>query len=183
MNSIKFYDKFIISSYFISNFKLKSDFEIKKLKLLKLRITFKNLSKLNYISTYLSFSILTKTKPCFIKGLKNYKENRTELKGLNFSLNNKKYEFLKDFIEVLILDNRDSLRRLNNVPSLMDTLNLEKYLESIYTDKIYELSNLVRNTNQINLEISFFNSKMSILQRTFLLNILISQNILPKLIK
>jgi len=183
MNSIKFYDKFIISSYFISNYKLKSDFEIKKLKLLKLRITFKNLSKLNYISTYLSFSILTKTKPFFIKGLKNYKENRTELKGLSFSLNKKKYEFLKDFIETLILDNRDSIKRLNNVPSLMDTLILEKYLESIYTDKIYELSNLVRNTNQLNLEINFFNNKMSTLQRTFLFNIYINQNILPKLIK
>lgn len=183
MSSIKFYDKYIISSYFISNFKLKSDFEIKKLKLLKLKITFKNLSKLNYISTYLSFSILTKTKPYFIKGLKNYKENKIELKALNFLLNNKKYNFLQDFIEILILDNRDSIKRLNNLPLLIDTLILEKYLESIYTDKIYELSNLVRNTNQLILEISFFNNKMPILQRTFLFNIFINQNILPKLIK
>jgi hypothetical protein len=184
MNSITFYDKFIISSYFISNFNLSNSRNIKKLKIIRVKILFKSLTKLNFITTLLSFAILTQTKPSLIKGLKNYKENRIELKGLTFLINKKKYIFLYNFlINDLLEDNKDAIKRLKSLPTLCNTLVLEKYLENIFVDKIYQLSNSVRNTAQVQVRFTPINKKMGNLFQSFLFNVLINESVFPTIIK
>ena len=180
MNSIKFYNKYIINSYFISNFNLSKHSQIPKINHIKLKILFTNLSKVNCVTSFLSFSILTKTKPKFIKGLKNYKENKTDIIGLEIIINKNKFLFLEEFLTQYLLDNMDSFIRLKKLPKFIKYIAFYKYFDSLYVDKIYELNNIVRNSQQIKFMLFFetFNEKH--IFNTFLFNILINKQVLPK---
>ena len=69
MNSIKFYNSFIIKSYFLSNFLIRNTKNIIKLNGIKIKIFFLNTTKINYVTNFLVFSILTKTN-FFLKAKK-----------------------------------------------------------------------------------------------------------------
>lgn len=180
MNIIKFYNKYIINSYFISNFKLLKSLDIPKIKHIKLKILFTNLTKTNSVTSFLSFSILTKTKPKSIKGLKNYKENKTDVAGLQFIINKNKNIFLEEFINEYLLDNADSFVKLKKQPKFIKNLMFYKFFDSLYVDKIYELNNIVRNSQQIKFKFYFETYMKNLILNTFLFNILVHKNVLPK---
>ena len=115
MNSIKFYNSFIIKSYFLSNFLIRNTKNIIKLNGIKIKIFFLNTTKINYVTNFLVFSILTKTNSFFLKGLKNYKENKINLSSLIFFLNKKKYIFLSEFLNLFLIENLDRIKRLKKI--------------------------------------------------------------------
>lgn len=179
----KFYSKYIINSYFISNYFLVNTKEILKLTKIKTRILFKNFIKANYITSFLVFSIFTQTKPIFIKGLKNYKENKMDLKGLDFTNSKFKYEFLFEFIFFYLLENKDSFSRLKKFPKMINSLTFNKYFESIYFDKVYELNNTIRNTQQISFKILFlYNPSTKGIYQNFFFDLMLHSSILPKIL-
>jgi hypothetical protein len=182
MNPILFYNKYIIRSYFISNFNLLKLSQIPKLKKIKLKIFFINLNRINYVTSSLSFIILTKTKPIIIKGLKNYKENRTDIAGLSFIISKNKFFFLEELVSQYLLDNKDSLIRLKKQSTFLKYVSFYKYFDSLYVDKIYELNKLIRNTQQLKFLLFLETNKLvaNNMHSTFLFNILINRSILPK---
>lgn len=176
------YNKYIINSYFISNFNVLKLSQIPKLKKIKLKLFFINLNRINYITSSLSFIVLTKTKPLVIKGLKNYKENKTDIAGLSFIISKNKFFFLEELITEYLLDNKDSLIRLKKQSIFLKYISFYKYFDSLYVDKIYELSKLVRNTQQLQF-LLFLETNKSVTKNeysTFLFNILINRSVLPK---
>ena len=179
MNSIKFYNSYIINSYFISNFLIQKVEKIIRLKGLKINIFFLNLNKINYVTNFLVFTILTKTNSFFLKGLKNYKENKINLSSLIFFLNKQKFQFLSEFLNFFLLENLVSIKRLKKSPNLMDVLILNKFLNSILVDKIYELNCISRNSQQVIFYFSFFFKKKINMQSFFLFNILINYKRVP----
>jgi len=177
----KFYFKYIINSYFISNYCLITTRDIIKLTKIKIRILFKNFIKVNYITSFLVFSILTQTKPIFLKGLKNYKENKVDLKGLDFINSKFKYDFLFELSSIYMLDNKDCFARLKKSPKMIYSLIFNKYFEGVYFDKIYELNSTVRNTQQINFKILFaYNLNSNKIYKNFLFDLMLHSSILPK---
>lgn len=177
----KFYFKHIINSYFISNYCLINTKDILKLTKIKTQILFKNFMKVNYITSFLVFSILTQTKPIFLKGLKNYKENKVDLKGLDFINSKFKYDFLFELIFSYILENKDCFMRLKKSPKTIYSLIFNKYFESIYFDKIYELNSTIRNTQQINFKIFFiYNLNTNKIYKNFFFDLMLHSSILPK---
>lgn len=156
---------------------------IPKLNKIKLRILFTSISKINYITSFLVFSILTQTKPFLKKGLKNYKENKVDLEGLDFIINKHKYDFLSEFNSFYILDNKECFIRLKKQPKFISVLNFNKYLENTYFDKIYELASIVRNTQQIKFRIFFEYNSMNANYNNFFFNLMIHHNVLPKILQ
>jgi len=179
MNSIKFYNSFIIKSYFLSNFLIRNTKNIIKLNGIKIKIFFLITTKINYVTNFLVFSILTKTNSFFLKGLKNYKENKINLSSLIFFLNKKKYIFLSEFLNLFLIENLDSIKRLKKSPNVINTLILNKFLNSLLIDKIYELNCVLRNSQQIIIYLSFFSKKKIDMQSFFLFNILVNSKKIP----
>jgi len=180
MNPIKFYNEYIINTYFISNFNLSKLSQIPKINHIKLKLLFTNSSKVNSVTSLLAFSILTQTRPKLIKGLKNYKENKVELAGLEFIINKNKFIFLEEFLTQYLLDNMDSFIRLKLQPKFINNLMFYKFFDSLYVDKIYEINGIVRNSQQIKFKIFLETCNNKHLYNTFLFNILIHRNVLPK---
>jgi len=176
----KFYSKYIIKSYFISSFYLSNLSDIPKIRDIKLKLLFTSIAKLNCINGVLSFSILTKTRPKLINSLKNYKENRVDISGLNFTINKNKFLFLGELLSDFFPDNRDSFIRLKKEPIFSNNISFYKFLDSIYVDKIYEISCLVRNSQQIKFKIFFNFTSSNPLYNTFLFNIWVSDKFIPK---
>ena len=180
MTGIKFYNKYIINSYFISNFNLLKLSEISKVKHIKLKLLFTNSSKVTSLTSVLAFSILTQTRPKLIKGLKNYKENKVELAGLEFIINRNKFSFLDEFLGQYLADNMDSFVRLKVQPKFINNLMFYKFFDSLFVDKIYEINGIVRNSQQIKFKIFIETYNKKHLYNSFLFNILIHKNILPR---
>lgn len=184
MNPIKFYDTFLYSSYVTSSFLIKSKKNIYKLNNIEIKIIFKSINKITPIISFLNFSIITKTKPFFLTGLKNYKENKINLKGLNFFINKNKYNFLFLFINEFLIENRDAIKKVKKEPKFFTSLILDKFLIHNSVDNIFDLCNISRNSQNINIQFSFntkenFNNNQTI----YLFNSLISNFFLPKVLK
>jgi len=180
MNSKTFYSKYIINSYFISNFNLFKLSQIPIIKHVKLKLLFTSINKINTINGVLAFSILTKTRPKLINSLKNYKENRVDISGITFLINKNKFTFLNDFVIDYIPDNMDSFVRLKKEPVFFDNISFFKFFDSIYVDKIYEISCLIRNSQQIKFNVLLKTNVEDLFYNTFLFNIFIGSKLLPK---
>ncbi len=184
MNPIKFYNiytskHYLISSFTFSNFKKNTS----KLNNIKINIILKNnINKNIPIIYFLIFCILTKTKPFFIKGLKNYKENKVTLKGINICITKNIYYFLDIFINEILIENRDAIKKIKKEPSWFNVLIFDKLIINNSVDAIYDLSNINRNSHKIDTQFSLNLKKNIINQNIFLFNSLINKKYLPKVL-
>ena len=184
MNPIKFYDIYINPSFIVSSFMINSKKDISKLKSIKIKIIFKNIIRITPTFLFLCLCIFTKTKPILIKGLKNYKENKTSLKGIFMQITKFKYFFLNQLTNDFLIENRDAIKKLKKAPYEFNNLILDKLLIHNSTDNLFELSNVNRNSQNINIIISFGteNKKNNLSQNFFLFNSLINKNFLPRVL-
>jgi hypothetical protein len=74
----------------------------------------------------------------------------------------------------------DSFVRLKILPKFITNLMFYKYFDSLFVDKIYEINGIVRNAQQIKFQIFFDTNNKNALYNTFLFNILVNKNVLPK---
>ena len=101
------------------------------------------------------------------------------MSSLIFILNKKKYVFLDEFLNLFLLENLDSIKRLKKSPNVINTLVLNKFLNNLLVDKIYELNCTLRSSQQIIIYLSFFFKKKISIQSFFLFNILINSKRIP----